>query len=159
MDKVLKKILDIKSQKGISDRDFARALNLGDTVVSDWKREQSKSYLKHIPEISNYLGIPSSVLFDLQLEKMRTIPNYPDIEKIQKRMNNEDLNRVIYQTSKLISSDLSFEITYSLNEMSLLRHFRMLTESGQTKVLDYMSDLIDTGKYTKNKAEKDLDKK
>ena len=43
LDDVLKKILDIKAQKGINDRDFARALKLRDGIVFDWKSGRSQS--------------------------------------------------------------------------------------------------------------------
>ncbi len=57
MDNVLKTILKIKKNKGITDAQFVKDLGFYSSIVSEWKNGNSKSYEKHLPKIANYLGV------------------------------------------------------------------------------------------------------
>lgn len=57
MDELLRNILKIKSDKGISDRQFQKDLGLYASAVSEWKNGSSKSYEKHLVKIAKYLDV------------------------------------------------------------------------------------------------------
>lgn len=52
----LDKILLLIKQRGLKQKNLADELGLKDTVVSDWKKGKSKSYLKYIYQIADFLG-------------------------------------------------------------------------------------------------------
>lgn len=53
----LERILFLKSSKGITDTQFQKDLGLYATALSEWKNGKTKSYIKHLPKIANYLGV------------------------------------------------------------------------------------------------------
>ncbi|MEG1761442.1 MAG: helix-turn-helix transcriptional regulator [Hydrogenoanaerobacterium sp.] len=84
---------------------------------------------------------------------------YSTIDSIFKRgVANASITNIIKICAKLdISADLlakgklqkAAEETnlYSCSEVKLVNNFRFLNEEGQEKAVDYISDLVDTGKY------------
>ena len=57
MDNVLKKILELKAEKNISDSQFIKDLHFYNSIVSEWKNGSSKSYTKHLPKIADYFDV------------------------------------------------------------------------------------------------------
>lgn len=62
MDYTLQKILEIKAVKRISDAKMASDLGLYPSAFTDWKNKRSKSYLKHLAAIADYLGVTEESL-------------------------------------------------------------------------------------------------
>lgn len=60
---VLNNILYLINQKGLSDIDFCRALNLGDKTLDNWKRGISKTYMKKTKLIADYFDVSEDSLY------------------------------------------------------------------------------------------------
>ena len=145
VDEVLKKILDIKAQRGMSDQEFARALNLGNTAISDWKREKSASYRSRLPQIAECLGVEPTIFLNL-MAKQTQQKRSAAYEKV---FTKNALDALIANASKAISSNVQFEITFNELEISILKECRKLDKAGKKKVEDYIGDLIASGRYDK----------
>ena len=57
MDKILEKIFELADLKFAAQKDFAEAIHTSASIVSEWRRGKSKSYMKNLPEISEVLGV------------------------------------------------------------------------------------------------------
>lgn len=136
MDKILKTILDIKSQKGISDRKFTLDLGLGAGVVTDWKKERSRSYLKYLPIIADYLEIP----IDLLTGKISELNRYSKIKKLN--LNDSfELNEVLTIDKLNEKAFTDSETTFDKEEINLIRLFRKFNKTGKKKIMAYMNDI------------------
>ena len=62
MDITVERIVSVMKSKKITALQFAADLKLNRVVVSDWKSGKSKSYLKHINAIADYLDTPVEYL-------------------------------------------------------------------------------------------------
>lgn len=62
MDEILRNILKLKNERGISDRQFQKDLGLYASAVSEWKNGSSKSYEKHLIKIAKYLDVSIDAL-------------------------------------------------------------------------------------------------
>lgn len=54
----LKRILELKDARGLEDTALEKELGLRQKQVADWKREASTSYMKMLPELSDYFDVP-----------------------------------------------------------------------------------------------------
>jgi len=64
MDVLLKNILRVKDNKGITDQQFQKDLGLYASAVSEWKNGKSKSYEKHLVKIADYLEVSVDSLLE-----------------------------------------------------------------------------------------------
>ena len=53
----LNRIIDLMKLKNCDNQMLASALGLNRQVVTDWKAERSKSYMKYLPQIADYFGV------------------------------------------------------------------------------------------------------
>lgn len=141
MDKILKTILDIKSQKEITDRKFVTDLGISPTSVSEWKAGKSKTYLKYLPMIADYLEIPTDFLYG----KMKEINSIKyTIEKIDRDNNKEILfsPQHVYAYDEVKSEKpTDSETTFDKEELNLLRMFRKFNKIGKKKIMAYINDI------------------
>ena len=49
------RILDLLEKKGIQQKDLAKEIGLGENNISEWKAGRSKSYIKYIYQIAEFL--------------------------------------------------------------------------------------------------------
>ena len=47
---------------GISDAELCARANINKSAVTDWKKGKTKSYLRHLPEIAEVLGVTENEL-------------------------------------------------------------------------------------------------
>ena len=57
MDSVLKKILELKAEKNISDSQFVKDLHFYNSIVSEWKNGVQNLIRKHLPKIADYFDV------------------------------------------------------------------------------------------------------
>lgn len=62
MEKVLERILKLLAETKTEQKQFASAIGINPTSISDWKKGKTKSYLKHINQIADYFGVTSDYL-------------------------------------------------------------------------------------------------
>jgi len=81
MEKLLMNILRVKNEKKISDVKFQKDLGLYSSAVSEWKNGSSKSYIKHIIKISDYLGVSLDELRGVNKIGEQSFSNVEDVCK------------------------------------------------------------------------------
>lgn len=136
MDRILKTILDIKSQKSITDRKFVTDLGISSTSVSEWKAGKSKTYLKYLPIIADYLEIP----IDLLTGKISELNRYSKIKKLN--LNDSFVLNEVLTIDKLNEKAFTdSETTFDKEEINLIRLFRKFNKTGKKKIMAYMNDI------------------
>ena len=65
----LNRIIDLMKLKNCDNQMLASALGLNRQVVTDWKAERSKSYMKYLPQIADYFGVTVDYLLGKTDEK------------------------------------------------------------------------------------------
>ena len=56
-DPILHRIMDLLKRNGNTEKDLLRHVKLKDTTFNRWKFENSKSFMQHIDNIADYLGV------------------------------------------------------------------------------------------------------
>ena len=100
---VLERILSLLDHKGITDKSFEEALNVGRGMVSHWRYDGRNSYLQYINAICEILETTPNYLFN-GVEKDDEIVNLSPIEKdlIQNYRNVDDeLKKYILDLSNI----------------------------------------------------------
>lgn len=59
---IVKRIFSLADEQFAEQKDFAKALDLPPSIISEWRREKSSSFTKRIPEIARVLGTTSDYL-------------------------------------------------------------------------------------------------
>ncbi len=67
-DPVVERILNMMEQRGISQREMAALLGISEGSFSKWKNQGSKSYSKHLGQLSKILNVPISYLVNGDLD-------------------------------------------------------------------------------------------
>lgn len=78
MDTVLARILDLLSEKGITDKTFCLDNSFSLSTVSDWKSGRNQSYKKHIQKIAQYLHVSTDYLLG---NEQKNIPADDDLDE------------------------------------------------------------------------------
>ena len=61
-DPVLNRILDLLKEKGRTEKDMTRHLGLSSTSFTGWKYRESKTFLKYVGPMSEYLNVSMNYL-------------------------------------------------------------------------------------------------
>ncbi len=59
---IINKILSIMKEKKISQKSLADFLDVGEYTISQWKKGTTKSYIKYIDKIADFLGVSTDYL-------------------------------------------------------------------------------------------------
>ena len=71
---ILDNVLRIMFEKNISQKELADYLGIRNYQVSEWKNGKTKSYMKHLDKIAEFLNVPLS-------ELMRDRNDSPDLSR------------------------------------------------------------------------------
>lgn len=58
----LNKILALLEQRNIEQQEFAKAIGVRKQAISEWKKGTTKSYMKYIDKIADFLGVSTDYL-------------------------------------------------------------------------------------------------
>lgn len=64
MDSLLENILSLLENDPRPTGEFARAIGIPPSSVSDWRAKKSRSYTKYLPKIANYFSVSIDMLFN-----------------------------------------------------------------------------------------------
>jgi len=70
----LNKIIDIMKQNKIMQKQLTAHLGLGEGTFAEWKSGKSKSYIKYISQISEFLGVSTDYLLGNE-QKEKSLPS------------------------------------------------------------------------------------
>ena len=165
MDNVLRNILELINERELTDIKFQKDLGFYDTMVSEWKNGKSKSYLKHLPRISEYFGVSADHLLGKEEQKeeepiiinrLKKDINNMD-ESIQKKFSNaikEQFKEQFEEPPKATDKKADYEAVY--NRVSFLLKncltitipvdiFSIANELNNLKLVRYSELAIKTG--------------
>lgn len=60
----LYKILNLLWKSGLTEIEFCQKTGINRSAVTDWKKGKTKSYMRHIPEIAEVLGVTEEYLLN-----------------------------------------------------------------------------------------------
>lgn len=87
-EQILLRILACLERQGKKQKDLAKFIGINKNNITDWKSGKSKSYMKYLPEIAEFLSVPINYLADG--EKRQNEPYFADKGNLkQTRKNNE----------------------------------------------------------------------
>lgn len=72
---VLERIMNLKTEKGLSDLSLERELGIKKKTIDSWKRGNSKSFLKMIPEIADYFNVSADYLLGVTSTRNKFLDN------------------------------------------------------------------------------------
>lgn len=58
----LNKILALLEQRNIEQQEFAKAIGVRKQAITEWKKGTTKSYIKYIDKIADFLGVSTDYL-------------------------------------------------------------------------------------------------
>ena len=100
---VLERILELMSEKGLSDRDFELNLGIGKGMVSHWKYEKRTTFLQYICPICELLETNPNYLFygvEQTDDPIELSPNEKDLIRMY-RMVDDDKKRFLKEGLRL----------------------------------------------------------
>jgi bacteriocin-like protein len=62
---IRERVISLIESEYESDASFERAVGLPEKTVNNWRRGRSSSFMHHLPELSDYLGITVGELMDI----------------------------------------------------------------------------------------------
>ena len=76
----IEKILKLIKGKGITEKKFLLDLNFDTTALSQWKKGQNESYIKHIHKIADYFSVPTDYLLKEEWESPEQKLSWSDLD-------------------------------------------------------------------------------
>lgn len=102
------RIFELADAKFREQRDFAKALGMTASIVSEWRRRKSASYQKHLPKIADALG--TSVQYLLTGDRPDPIAVSalsPEDEALLRKIHDSpDMRALFSLTSKASPEDI-----------------------------------------------------
>ncbi len=97
------KILSLMWSKGISDAELCNAIKINKSAVTDWKKGKTKSYLKHIDKIAQFLNVPTDYLLENEKASNETpaiisdecIKMYLELDEIDRAMIKGEIKQLL----------------------------------------------------------------
>lgn len=65
---IITNIMELIAAKGVEQQEFCRAIGITPTLLSEWKAGRKKSYMKYLPQISEYFGVSVDYLLGTKKE-------------------------------------------------------------------------------------------
>lgn len=104
---VLTNILNEMKRQNLNQRDISDCLGIAKSTVTDWKSGKSKSYMKHLPQIAEFLGVPES---SLTAQKNKTASDERSLTETEKEllavtadMDEDEKNALLGYAARLIA--------------------------------------------------------
>lgn len=131
---ILDRILDLLAYESKEQQQLSDYLGLKKSVVTDWKNEKSRSYMKYLESIASFFNVPLNVF-------------YCDDDDYYKYKNS------ILTSSKIAVKDLSNYITTDSTAKELLDAYSALSLVNKAKALTYICKLNEEALQNNNVKE------
>lgn len=93
MNKTVEKIINLINSKGIEQKTFAEAIGVKSNAISEWKSGKTKSYIKYIDKIADYLDV--SVNYLLGTEEEEYADEIIILNRAAKKMSEEQRKQLL----------------------------------------------------------------
>ena len=106
-DPVLIRILDLLRKNNKTEKDMVLYLGISNGSFTPWKYEGSKTYLQHIPQMAEYLGVtPNYLLYgvDEEINKDTLTVRELDLIRCYRKMKDEQ-KLCLLKTAELFVGD------------------------------------------------------
>lgn len=118
------RLKELRTQSQLTQLELADKIGVNKQTISQYERGVRRPDLETLEALSDYFNVSA----DFMLGKANITMRY------------------------VTSDDLAILNGFNDTELKLLNTFRELNQEGREKVLDYISDLIDSGKYKKRNS-------
>lgn len=115
----IEKILTLLEQKGIEQQQFALAIGVNKQKISEWKSGKTKSYMKYIDKIAEFLSVSTDYLLGAD-EK-------PSINMRDVNGNNNSIGSNVY--NKEIPTEMNDdtrELVQMIQDLSLVQRSQIV---------------------------------
>lgn len=129
-----KTIQSLRKNAGMTQVELGKMIGVSGAMIGQWENDLRKPKLDTVVRIADALDMS---IFDFYPEK------------------NDEFTRFIYREGFEESQDELRDVGYTFSEKEtvLLNHLGMLNDDGQQKVVDYVGDLVASGKYQRTQDE------
>lgn len=106
-DPVLNRVLDLLREKGRTEKEMAQYLEISITSFTGWKYRESKTFMKHVGSMAEYLDVSVNYLLygkDEEINEETLSASEINLVRRFRRMNPEQ-RACIVQTSKCFVGD------------------------------------------------------
>lgn len=129
------RIHQLLSERGITQKEFAQALGISQSAVSDWKKKSSPAS-EHIYKISEFLGV--------SVEYLLTGKERPAINA--SNISNSAIVQGNNATTLIVRNGETTERELSDQEIEILRIFNLLDMKRRVQLLSYAYKLEEESK-------------
>lgn len=120
------KIIMLIKEKGLEQQELANAIGVPKNTISEWKSGKTKSYLKYVDKIAQFLGVTTDYLL-----------NKDAVITIQGIDNSQN---IIGQANAPITISNGGK-TLSKQEEALLRIFNSVDDKTQYRIMSFMYNI------------------
>lgn len=124
------KLVTLRESKGLTQKKLAELLDITPTRLNYWEKDKRQPDIVLVKKIASVLDIPVSYLM-----------NWDEVYNPDGKLEME---------VKLIEE---IEKHFGREAVTLLQNFTSLNELGQSKAVEYLSDLADQEKYIKESVQ------
>lgn len=125
------KIVNLMESAGISAYQLEKETGVSNSLISQWKAHRQNPSVKNIKKIAKYFNVP-----------WESLTADEDIEFIEP---DNAINEAINKSN-------SMKMYFSKSMVECIEKLAQLNTIGTDKALEYMDDLIASGKYSKDKS-------
>lgn len=154
------KIRQARKQKGLTQEQLAKMLNVKRAVISKYETGIVEPSLKQIQRIAEVLKVPVAFLLEWEESEERLISTGLSIEDVcfELALSPKDLKKIL-ENNDAVSTEKIIRIAKMLTkihnnlEKKLLSNFYKMNETGQKKAADLVEDLAKIPDYQKDNEE------
>ncbi|WP_292017225.1 helix-turn-helix domain-containing protein [Megasphaera sp. UBA4233] len=104
---ILNNILYLLDQNGLQQKDLADYLGVSRTVITQWKKHQTDTYLKYIDKIAEFLDVSKNDLLNPDisiLDESVLTPEEISLIKYYRSLDIPELKKVAMQTMSFLAT-------------------------------------------------------
>ena len=100
---IVDRIFELADEQFLEQRDFAAAIGVTPSIVSEWRRRKSASYVKRLEIISQVLGTTPQYLLSGEKSEEGSAPIdqvEPELREYLDQLRNRDEMRMLFSVTK-----------------------------------------------------------
>lgn len=151
-------ILSLLQDKGLKQKDLANHLGINQSAIADWKKGKTKSYMRYLPQIAEFLNVPIDSIVDSNeiysyLSKAEAPVNleYIQSDNISLKKENEYNNVHFYVNSNNETAPKKLESNTNIHLPTNIQNvYNTLSERSKLEVQMFILDKSEEEKEKNN---------